>query len=75
MNATAITDPSGTDLPDTEAALIEARDRALAVLREGFSHGEDRRDWVMVVRDEFGTPLKRLTLGAAAGPALAGLLS
>ena len=75
MAATDRFDLTGVDLPDRQAALTEARERAVWSLRDGFALGEDRRDWVLVVRDEGGVPLLKLTLGEAAGASLAALLS
>ena len=68
-------DTIGAELPDGNAVRREARVRALRALRDGFANGEDRRDWVMVIRDERGASVIRLTLGEAAGAALATVLN
>ena len=75
MSLSDIIDTVGTELADPQAVVREARCRALDTLRQGFALGEDRRDWVMVVRDETGAPLMRITLGEAAGTALATVLN
>ena len=69
-----MTDVIGRELPNNEAALREAQARALQALRDGFAQGQDRRKWILVVRDEVGAPLMELTLGEAAGPSLRKLL-
>ena len=65
----------GTNLSDEGAALAEAESRAVEALRDGFARGEDRRDWVIVVRDDRGAALTRLTLGEAAGSSLGKVLT
>jgi hypothetical protein len=69
-----IIDETGMELPDSEAALAEARARAAQALRDGFARGEDRRNWILVMRDEIGSPVAEMTLGEAAGASLSKIL-
>ncbi len=55
--------------------MSEARARALEALKDGFAQGEDRRDWIIVIRDDLGAPVMRLTLGEAAGTDVSKILA
>jgi uncharacterized protein DUF6894 len=47
-------DPTGTELPDQDAAHEEARRRAYLLLSEGYQRGEDCGHWILEVCDELG---------------------
>ena len=68
-------DRVGRELPNRGAAMSEARARALEALKDGFAQGEDRRDWIIVIRDDLGAPVMRLTLGEAAGSDVSKILA
>ncbi|MBM0207477.1 hypothetical protein JNW90_34245 [Micromonospora sp. STR1s_5] len=52
---------------DELAAREEGRRRAISILKEGFSHGEDRRDWTMIIRGEDDDIVFYGTMEQAAG--------
>ena len=58
-------DLSGVELPDLEAAREEARHRAFLTLTDGYKLGQDRRGWLIDVRDEAGRVVLTLTLDEA----------
>jgi hypothetical protein len=64
-----------SELAFFEAARKNAEIWSLDLLKEGFSKGEDRRDWSVKIRDEAGDLLVDLTLAEAAGPLLLTVLS
>jgi len=47
-----VPDPDGAELADSAAAREEALANARGILRDGQRRGEDRRDWLVEVRDE-----------------------
>jgi hypothetical protein len=62
-------DRVGTELSGIEDVREEARRRALLLLSEGVRKGEDRRHWVMDVRDESGTVVLHFRLKEVVGRA------
>jgi hypothetical protein len=47
-----VADPDGSELPDAAAATKEALANAWGIMQDGQRRGEDRRTWMVEVRDE-----------------------
>ena len=67
-----VPDPDGSELPDTAAARDEALANARGIIREGQRRGEDRRNWLVEVRDESDRTIITLPVSQAEPPGMAG---
>jgi hypothetical protein len=58
-------DLEGNDFRDLRGALDDAYASARLLLADGVRRGEDRGDWAIVLRDDAGTEVAEVRLGAA----------
>ena len=63
-----VADPDGSDLPDDAAAKEEALANARGIMLDGQRRGEDRRGWLVEVRDDADHTIMTVQVSQAEPP-------